>query len=79
MRDDGDARFAASALDLRLHKGQWHTIDVIDQAETIRPFDDHAVLTGNAGDLDLFGAAFLTPFGETRRKDDDAADAAKGD
>ena len=53
-----------------LDEGECHAIDMIDQPETVRTFDDHLVLGGDARDLTLFLSTRLPAFGESGGEND---------
>ena len=77
LRHDADLAAAVERLGRGGSEGQRDAIDVVDEAEAVRPFDRDAVVAGDARDLVLQRAAVRARLGEAGRKDDDGADAAR--
>ena len=58
----GDAyrpRAFRRGLHVGFDEGQRHPFDIVGAAEAIRPFDNHAVLGGDAPEFELFAHAFF--------------------
>ena len=60
-----------------LHESERHALDVVGAAEAVRPFDDHAVLVGDARQFLLVAQAFLARLGEAGRIDHHSAAALR--
>jgi hypothetical protein len=78
LRHDADLAAAVERLRRGGSEGQRDAVDVVDEAEAVRPLDRDAVVAGDARDLVLQGAAVRARLGEARRKDDEGADTAGG-
>ena len=76
LRDNGDSAAGAEFLHRRGDKRQCDAVNVVGNAKTVRPFDYHAIFSGDLAQPLLFGPALLTGFGKSRGEDDDAAHLA---
>ena len=73
LRDDADGPLARRRDRVGFHKSQGNAVDIVDQAQAIRSFDNHPCVICNTSNFTLLGQALLTALGETGRKDNDSA------